>query len=142
MAWNMLNRSVNADIHEQKKETDMVASWTRGMVVWGLSLLFVVPVYAQSQQDAATVLNRMSPDVLAKIQSLAHILQQALSEGKLTEKEILQGMMSGQLHEKLLLLNPEAGQLLHDISDASKQRKGPGEESLMPLLEGLGLLSE
>lgn len=120
----------------------MVVSWTRMMALWGLSLLFVVPVYAQGQQDAAKILNGMPPEVLAKIQSLAHILQQGLSDGKLTETEISQDLMSGQLNEKLKQLNPEADQLLRDISDASKQGKGPGEESLMPLLGGLGVSPE
>ena len=90
-------------------------------------------------QDAARILNSMPPDLLAKVQALAEILQQGIKDGKLTDAEIQQGMLSGRLGEKLKLLSPEAGQLLEDISDASKQGRGPGEESLMPLLRGLGI---
>jgi hypothetical protein len=112
------------------------------MAVWGLSLWFVVPAYAQGQQDAAKILQGMSPDTLAKVQSLAQVLQQNIKEGKLTEDEISRGMMSGELGEKLKQMNPEAGQLLHDISEASKQGKGPDEESLTPLIGGLGISPE
>ena len=51
-------------------------------------------------------------------------------------------MMSGQLGERLKQLSPEAGQLFSDITQASKEGKGPGEESLMPLLGGLGISPE
>ena len=120
----------------------MAVSRTGLIAVWGLSLLLVIPAYAQDQQDAAKMLNEMPPDILAKVQSLAHILQQGLSEGKLTEDEVSQGLMSGQLEEKLKQLNPEASQLLHDITEASKQGKGPGEESVLQLLGELGISSE
>lgn len=111
-------------------------------VLLSLSLWLTSPAYAQlagNQQDATRILNEMSPDTLAKVQSLALILQQSLKEGKLSENEIRQGLLSGQLRERLKQLNPEAGQLLNEISDASKEGKGPGEESLMPLLGGLGI---
>jgi hypothetical protein len=106
------------------------------------SLLLTVPSYAQvggGQQDAASILNSMPPDVLAKVQSLAQILQQGVKDGKLTDNDIKQGMLSRNLGEKLKQLSPEAGQLLQEISEASKQGKGPGEESLMPLMGGLGI---
>jgi hypothetical protein len=115
------------------------------LAICGLSLCLAVPAYAQlggGQQDAAKILNGMSPDMLAKVQSLAQILQQNIKEGKLTDDEVKRGMMSGHLGEKLKQLNPEAGPLLHDISEASKQGNGPGEESLMPLLGGLGISPE
>lgn len=110
--------------------------------VFGLSLLLAVPAFAQSQEEATKILQGMAPDTLAKVQSLAQILQQSIKEGKLTDDEVKRGMMSGQLGEKLKQMNPEAGQLLHDISEASKQGNGPGEESLMPLLGGLGVSPE
>lgn len=125
-----------------REEAQMVIPGRRMVAVWGLSLLLVVPTSAQGQQDAGKILHGMPPDILAKVQSLAHILQQGLSEGKLTEEEISQGLMSGQLNEKLTQLNPEAARLLHDISEASKQGKGPGEESLLPLLDRLGISPE
>lgn len=108
----------------------------------GLVLWFAHPSYAQvggNQQDATRILNEMSPETLAKVQSLALILQQNVNEGKLSESEIRQGLLSGQLRERLKQMNPEAGQLLKEISDASKTGKGPGEESLIPLLGGLGI---
>jgi hypothetical protein len=106
------------------------------------SLSLAIPVYAQlggGQQDAASILNSMPPDVLAKVRSLAEILQQGVKDGKLTDHDIKQGMLSGNLGEKLKQLSPEAGQLLQEISEASKQGKGPGEDSLMPLMGGLGI---
>lgn len=81
----------------------------------------------------------MSPDVLAKVRSLAQILQQGLKEGKISDVDIQQGLTSGQLGEKLKQLSPEAGQLFEEISAASRQGKGPGEESLMPLMGGMGI---
>ena len=80
----------------------------------------------------------MPPELLTKVQALAQILQQGVKDGKLTDAEIQQGMLSGHLGEKLKLLSPEASQLLEEISDASKQGRGPGEDSLIPLLGGLG----
>jgi hypothetical protein len=112
------------------------------IVLCGFSLSFIIPAYAQlgsGQQDAASILNGMPPDVLAKVRSLAQILQQGLKEGKISEADIQQGLTSGQLGEKLKQLSPEASQLLDEISAASQQRKGPGEESLMPLMGGLGV---
>jgi hypothetical protein len=123
----------------------MVLRGTILIAMCGISLTLAVSSSAQvggGQQDAAKILNGMPPDVLAKVQSLAQILQQNIKEGKLTDNEIKQEMMSGHLGEKLRQLNPEAGQLLQEISEASKQGKGPGQESLLPLLGGLGISPE
>ncbi len=115
------------------------------IAIAALSMWLAVPSYAQlgeGRQDAANILKGMPPDVLAKVQSLAQILQQGIKDGKLTDNEIKQGMMSGHLGEKLMQLSPEAEQLLSEISTASKDGKGPGEDSLMPLLGGLGISPE
>lgn len=120
----------------------MTRAWTLTVLILGFTISMAVPSYAQlggGQQDAAKILNGMSPDLLAKVQALAQILQQGIKDGKLTDAEVQQGMMSGRLGERLKLLNPEAGQLLEEISEASKHGRGPGEESLMPLLGGLGI---
>jgi len=120
----------------------MILSGKRMIAVWGFCMLLAVPAYAQlggGQQDAAGILNGMPPDVLAKVRSLAQILQQGIKDGKISEAEIQQGLSSGQLGDKLKQLSPEAPQLLEEISDASRQGKGPGEESLMPLMGGLGI---
>lgn len=111
----------------------------------GLLISLAIPSHAQlggGQQGAERILNSMSPDVLAKVQSLAQILQQSIKDGKLTDDEVKQNLMSGHLGERLKQLSPEADQLLSDISQASKEGKGPGEESLMPLLGGLGISPE
>ena len=112
------------------------------IAIFRFSIGFAIPVHAQlggGEQDAARILNGMSPDVLAKMQSLAQILQQGIKDGKISDAEIRQGLTSGKLGEKLKQVSPEAGQLLEEISDASRQGKGPGEESLMPLMGGLGI---
>ena len=119
-------------------------TWVRTpvLVLLGLSLWLAGPAYAQlagGQQEATKILNGMAPDTLAKVQSLALLLQQGIKDGKISDHDIKQGLLSGHLGEKLKGLNPEAGQLLHDISEASKEGKGPGEDSLMPLLGGLGI---
>ena len=117
-------------------------SGKRMVAIWGFCMLLAVPTYAQlggGQQDAASILTGMPPDVLAKVRSLAQILQQGIKEGKISEAEIQQGLASGQLGEKLKQLSPEASQLLEEISDASRQGKAQGEESLMPLMGGLGI---
>ena len=112
------------------------------IVLCGFSLSLAIPAYAQlggGQQDAAGLLNGMPPDVLAKVRSLAQILQQGLKEGKISDADIQQGLTSGQLGDKLKQLSPEAAQLLEEISDASRQGKGAGEERLIPLMGGLGV---
>ncbi len=113
----------------------------RSLLILGLIIPVTVPSYGQlggGPQDAARVLNAMPPELLAKVQALAEILQQGVRDGKLTDAEIHQGVLSGRLGERLKQLSPEAGQLLEEISDATRQGNGPGEESLIPLLGGLG----
>ena len=120
----------------------MPLTWNLTIRVLVLSTWLGVPAYAQhggGQQDAAQILNGMQPDVLAKVQALAQMLQQGIKDGKLTDSEVKQGLMSGRLVEKLKELSPEAGPLLEEISAAKKDGIGPGEESLMPLLGGLGI---
>ncbi|MGQ0695011.1 MAG: hypothetical protein ACT4OL_05470 [Nitrospiraceae bacterium] len=120
----------------------MTLTRTVTVLIVGFAISTAGPSYAQlggGPQDAARILNSMPPDLLTKVQALAQILQQGIKDGKLTDAEIQQGMLSGRLGERLKQLSPEAGQLLEDISDASKQGKGPGEESLIPLLGGLGI---
>jgi len=123
----------------------MLLTWKLPIIIVGLSIWLSLPSYAQlggGQQDAAKILNSMPPDLLAKVQALAQILQQGIKDGKLTDAEVQQGIKSGRLAEQMKQLSPEAGQLLEEISDASKQGRGPGEESLVPLLDGLGISPE
>lgn len=110
------------------------------LIAWGMMLLLAFPCSAQmGTGEAAKILNNMPPDLFAKVQALAQHLQQGIKEGKLSEAEVQQGMMSGHLGEKLKNLNPQAGQLLDEISDAMKNGQGPGEAALIPLLGGLGI---
>ncbi len=120
----------------------MTLTRTLTVLILGFAISMADPSYAQlggGPQDATRILNSMPPDLLTKVQALAQILQEGIKDGKLTDAEIQQGMLSGRLGERLKQLSPEAGQLLEDISDASKQGRGPGEESLIPLLGGLGI---
>ncbi len=106
------------------------------------SLSLFPPAHAQrqgSQHEAAGILNNLPSDVLAKVQALAQILQQGLKDGKISDIDIQQGVTSGQLGEKLKQLSPEAARLLEEITDASRQGRGPGEESLIPLMGGLSV---
>lgn len=120
----------------------MALRGTLTVLILGLAISTAVPSYAQfgeGQQDAAKILNSIPPDLLEKVRALAQILQQEIKDGRLTDAEVQQGMISGRLGERLKLSSPEAGRLLEELSDASRQGKGPGEESLMPLLGGLGI---
>src|SRR5512139_446641 len=94
------------------------------IVLCGFSLSLPLPAYPQlvgGRQEAASILNGIPPDVLTKVRSLAQSLQQGPKEGKISDAEIQQGLTSGQLGEKLKQLSPEAGQLLEEITDASRQ---------------------
>ena len=118
----------------------MLISFRTSLIAWGVMMLLALPCSAQmGTGDAAKILNGMPPDLFAKVQALALQLQQGIKEGKLSEAEVQQGMMSGHLAETLKSLNPQAGQLLEEISDAMKNGQGPGEAALMPLLGGLGI---
>lgn len=120
----------------------MPLTWKLTMIALVFSTWLGIPSYAQlgdGQQDATKTLNNMPPDVLVKVQALAQILQQGIKDGHVTDEEIRQGMMSGRLAEKLTQLSPNAGQLLEELSAATKAGTGPGEDSLLPLLGGLGI---
>lgn len=122
----------------------MNKSWTIMPLVLGLTMLLWAASYAQmgGRQDAMNILNSMPPDLYTKVQTLAKMLDQSIKAGTLTDAEVQQGMMSGQLGDKLKTVNPEAGRLLDEISEAMKSGKGPGEDSLIPLLGGLGITGQ
>ncbi len=115
--------------------------WIVTLMVVALTMSVCISSYAQvgGQQDAMNILSNVPTDLYAKIQTLAQMLDESIKAGKLTDAEVQQELMSGDLGEKLRTLNPEAGRLLAEISDAMKNGKGPGEQSLMPLLGGLGI---
>jgi hypothetical protein len=118
----------------------MKQSYVSVVLVIGFIGLCALPCTAQTGiSEATSILNRMPPDLFTKVQALATLLQQDIKEGKLTETEVQQGLLSGHLGEKIKAHNPQAGQLLDDISEAIKNGTGPGADSLMPLMGGLGL---
>jgi hypothetical protein len=108
-------------------------------IVFGILGWFAVPVFSQptGTSEAMSILNRLPPDVYAKVQALAQMLDQSIREGKLSEADVQRDLLSGQLGNKLATVNPEAGRLLGELGDAMREGKGPGPESLLPLLGGL-----
>lgn len=119
----------------------MGLKWMAGLVVMGLWMPLYTVTHAQTggRQEAVNILNSLPPDLHAKMQALAQLLDRSIKAGQLTDVEIQQDMLSGRLGDKLKHLNPEAGRLLDEISDAMKNGKGPGEAALLPLLGGLGI---
>ena len=116
--------------------------WVRRLIlVLTCSAVLGSPLYAQTgtKQEAMNIINNLPPDLFAKVQALAQMLDQSIKAGKLTEAEVQQNMLSGRLSDKLKTINPEAGYLLDEIGDAMKAGKGPDEQSLLPLLGGLGI---
>ena len=119
----------------------MKCLWIRVILMLACTLSAFSPLQAQTGglQDAMNIINNLPAGLHAKVQALAQLLDQSIKEKKLTEAEVQQGMMSGHLGEKLKAVNPEAGHLLDEIGRAMASGEGPDEESLMPLLQGLGI---
>ena len=107
----------------------------------GLCLVFDSPVQAQmprggqNQADILKLLNELPPETMKKVEALGKILQQDLQEGKLTDTQLHEELMSGNLEQKLRELNPEAGPLLDDIVDSMKDH--PNADSLPNLLNDM-----
>jgi len=107
------------------------------MLCLGLSDLALTqtPSGGQNQSDILKLLGELPPDTMKKVEALGKILQQDLKEGKLTEAQLHEELMSGNLEQKLRGLNPEAGPLLDDIADSMKNH--PDADGLPNLLNGL-----
>jgi len=99
------------------------------------AVLAQTPIGAQKQADILKLMSELPPDVMMKIQQLGKILQQDLKDGKLTQEQIQEELVSGNLEQKLRDLNPEAGPLLDDIAQAMKSH--PNAENLPHILDGL-----
>lgn len=95
----------------------------------------MAPPSGHTHQNAAGIMDALPSDVQAKMQQLSLILQQNIKEGKITEAQIQQELMSGNLQQTIKSMNPEAGHLLDDISAAMKN--SPNAENLPDLLGGL-----
>ena len=107
------------------------------MLCLGLSSLALtqMSLSGQNQSDILKLLGELPPDTMKKVEALGKILQQDLKEGKLTEAQLHEELLSGNLEQKLRGLNPEAGPLLDDIADEMKAH--PNADSLPNLLNGM-----
>jgi hypothetical protein len=109
----------------------LLALWFSGET----AVLAQTPIGAQKQADILKLMSELPPDVMMKIQQLGKILQQDLKDGKLTQEQIQEELVSGNLEQKLRDLNPEAGPLLDDIAQAMKNH--PNADNLPHILDGL-----
>jgi hypothetical protein len=94
-----------------------------------------MPLSGQSQADILKLLGELPPDTMKKVEALGKILQQDLKEGTLTNSQLHEELMSGNLDQKIRSLNPEAGPLLDDIGQAMKNH--PNADNLPNLLNGM-----
>jgi len=104
-------------------------------LVFGSAVQAQVPLGGQDQADILKLLNELPPETTKKLEALGKILQQDLKEGKLTDAQLHEELMSGNLEQTLRGLNPEAGPLLDDIANAMKNH--PNADSLPNLLNGM-----
>jgi hypothetical protein len=104
-------------------------------LVFGSAVQAQMSPGGQNQSDILKLLGELPPDTMKKAEALGKILQQDLKEGKLTEAQLHEELLSGNLEQKLRGLNPEAGPLLDDIADSMKNH--PNADSLPNLLNEL-----
>ncbi|MDO8358338.1 MAG: hypothetical protein Q7U76_18320 [Nitrospirota bacterium] len=94
-----------------------------------------MPLSGQNQAGILKLLGELPPDTMKKVEALGKILQQNVKDGKLTDAQMHEELMSGNLDQKIRGLNPEAGPLLDDIGQAMKNH--PNAENLPNLLNGM-----
>ena len=104
-------------------------------LVFGSAVQAQMPLGGQNQADIFKFLNELPPETMKKVEALGKILQQDLKEGKLTDAQLHEELMSGNLDQKIRGLNPEAGPLLDEIGQAMKNH--PNAENLPNLLNGM-----
>jgi hypothetical protein len=102
---------------------------------WQTSVLAQMPMSGQKQADILKLMSELPPDVMVKIQQLGKILQQDLKDGRLTQEQLHEELVSGNLEQKIRDLNPEAGPLFDDIAQAMKNH--PDADNLPHILDGL-----
>jgi hypothetical protein len=119
----------------------MRRAWNLIAVAIGILIVWPLSSHAQlgARQDAANIIAHLPPDIYAKVEALATLLDRGIKEGRLTEAEVQQGLISGNLGEKLRTMHPDASRLLDELKEAMKNGSGPGEDGLLPLLGGLGI---
>ena len=94
-----------------------------------------MPMSGPTQSNILNLMSELPPETKKNIEQLGKILQQDLNDGKLTEAQIQQELISGSLEQKLRDLNPEAGPLLDDITQRMKRHSTPND--LTHILDGL-----
>jgi hypothetical protein len=99
------------------------------------SVLAQIPISGQSQADILRLLSELPPETMTKVEQLGKILQEDLKDGTLTQAQIQEELTSGNLEQRLRDLNPEAGPLFDDITQAMKSH--PNADNLPHLLNGL-----
>jgi len=104
-----------------------------------MSLFVAASTTAQMAEDsfspnAASILSALPPDLYAKLQKLSVIVDQNIKAGRLTDVQIQQQLMSGQLEQTIRSLGPEANQLLDEISANMQGVKGQSGDAIRPLL--------
>lgn len=110
------------------------------LLLLGLCLAFdsahaQMPLSGQNQAGILKLLGELPPDTMKKVEALGKILQQNVKDGKLTDAQMHEELLSGNLDQKIRDLNPEAGPLLDDIGQAMKNH--PNAENLPNLLNGM-----
>jgi hypothetical protein len=119
---------------------DLMATRIALILLWlcffvNSSAIAQIQMGGQNQADILKLLGELPPDTMKKVEALGKILQQDLKEGKLTDAQLHEELMSGNLDQKIRGLNPEAGPLLDDIGQAMKNH--PNAENLPNLLNGM-----
>jgi len=104
-----------------------------------MSLFVTASATAQMAEDssspnAASILSALPPDLYTKLQKLSVIVDQNIKAGRLTDVQIQQQLMSGQLEQTIRSLGPEANQLLDEISANMQGVKGHDGDAIRPLL--------
>jgi hypothetical protein len=99
------------------------------------SVLAQIPISGQSQADILRLLSELPPETMTKVEQLGKILQEDLKDGTLSQAQIQEELTSGNLEQRLRDLNPEAGPLLDDITQAMKSHSNA--DNLPNLLNGL-----
>jgi hypothetical protein len=111
-------------------------------LIIAMSLFVAASTTAQMAEDssstnATSILSALPPDLYAKLQKLSVIVDQNIKAGRLTDVQIQQQLMSGQLEQTIRSLSPEANQLFEEITTDMRNGKGPSEDAMMSLLGGL-----
>ena len=118
----------------------LMKTWTMVicLTLWCIgqsAALAQMPMSGSSQASILKLMNQLPPETMKNIQQLGLILQQDMKEGKLTDAQIQEELRSGNLEQRLRDLNPEAGPLLDDVTQAMKHHSN--SEDLTQILNGL-----